>query len=105
MCVYVYWCTLINYHPGIQCILNTKLIELRDFNYSDQCGIVVVITVVVLLFPQYGWTPLYAASKNGHTDAMKLLLEYKADVDNRDVVSSIQLSLGTVLYCVFACSF
>ena len=59
----------------------------------------------MLLFPQNGWTPLYVSSLNGNTDAMKLLLEYKAGVDIGDKVSSIQLSLGTALYRVFACSF
>ena len=67
--------------------------------------ILLVVIVVVLLFPQNGKTPLYVASENGHTDAMKFLQEYKANFDIRNKVSSIQLSLGTAVCCVFSCSF
>ena len=38
--------------------------------------------------PQSGRTPLYIASQKGHTDAMQLLIEAKAAVDQPMKVSS-----------------
>ena len=37
---------------------------------------------------QNGWTPLWIASKEGHTDAMQLLIEAKAAMDQPTKVSS-----------------
>ena len=43
--------------------------------------------VSLLLSSQDGKTPLYAASSNGHTDVMRLLLGNKADPNISDKVS------------------
>jgi ankyrin repeat protein len=37
--------------------------------------------------PQDGWTPLYAASSNGHAEAVEALLAKGADVEAKDNVS------------------
>ena len=43
--------------------------------------------VLLLLFPQDGWTPLFAALLGKYTDVVRLLLENKADPNISDKVS------------------
>ena len=44
--------------------------------------------VFLRLFTQIGDTALHEASGNGHTEIVKLLLQYDADVEARDNVSA-----------------
>ena len=40
----------------------------------------------VTLLIQFGVTPLYIASREGHMEVVKVLLEHKADIDKADLV-------------------
>jgi hypothetical protein len=40
---------------------------------------------------QYGDTPALQASKNGHTEALALLLANKADIDSVDMVQQFKI--------------
>ena len=42
---------------------------------------------LLLLFSQYGKTPLYIASREGHTGVVELLIQHNADPNISDVVS------------------
>ena len=55
--------------------------------YSSGHVSIVIASVLLCFSPQYGKTPLYTASSNGHTDVVKLLLENKADPNVSDEVS------------------
>ena len=48
--------------------------------------------------PQENWTPLMAASNNGHLGTVDILLDRKADLDKQDDVSIVSLicSSGTL---------
>ena len=58
---------------------------------SGHVSIVIAIKcflcVSLLLSSQYGDTPLYEASSNGHSDVVRLLLENKADPNISNEVS------------------
>ena len=45
------------------------------------------ITTTMFVFLQENWTALMAASRNGKTGNVKLLLQYKADPDMQDDVN------------------
>ena len=60
---------------------------------SGQCYNYYTFFVSLLLSPQFGYTPLFIASSNGHTDVVKLLLENKADPNIRYMVSYSIISI------------
>ena len=44
---------------------------------------------LILCFVQFGWTPLYTASSNGHDKVVQALLDHGVQVDVQDEVSDI----------------
>ena len=50
----------------------------------------------ILLYLQLGWTALMKASSGGHVKCVKLLLEKGADVNHKDRVSVVSLSVWPV---------
>ena len=54
-----------------------------------QCSAAMGNNVVMLDCPQDGWSALMVASMYGNTDVVKILLEYKAEVNLRTGVSDI----------------
>ena len=50
----------------------------------------------ILLYLQYGQTALMKASSGGHVECVKLLLEKDTDVNHKDEVSAVSLSVWPV---------
>ena len=53
----------------------------------------------ILLYLQSGQTALMKASSGGHVECVKLLLEKDADVNHKDWVSAVSLSVWHVPLC------
>jgi ankyrin repeat protein len=74
--------------------------ELEDFNivfhifnnFSTWKHELLFIIVHVSFFMQYGSTPAYVASQNGHTETVALLLANKADINSADSVQQFKYS-------------
>ena len=55
-----------------------------------------VVSNVDTFIPQFGETALMKASSRGHDECVKLLLEKGADVNHKDQVSAVSLSVWPV---------
>ena len=62
---------------------------------EDQDNIRLLIEMGIVNFKgKYDWTPLLTAAKFGHTEIVKLLIHYGANVNARDIISITALSFA-----------
>ena len=98
--MYVYVCVY-------ECMINFIYVCLIDCMYIFIIVIMVIIILIsniICIVYQYGYTALMVASRNGHKEVVKLLLDHGADInmqDNVSVIDMIYMSDMSVCICMY----